>query len=531
MRPERLVIDPALEGELEQRAGVVAVGVHHVVGLARHPGRLRELLRGTRYESVTLIDDPVGGGLFHALALGAAGAARTAGFEFREPGGSRPLSRTRVIGKAAARAATALVTELASMPRLRRRAASALAAGTALPAHVADPRRVVYLRAEPSLRWRGAYVGGAATHTTGVIRGFASNGLAVTVAAPERPAGTESVEHVELPRVRPNDLVPWLPSVELSECVRDSVPGPADFVYQRYSMGSYAGLALARELGVPLVLEYNGSEVWTQRNWRGGRFWLSDVAELIETRNLGDASLVVVVSDALADEVLARGVPKERVLVNPNGVDVEALAEYRQGAPEEWRRRVGLPEAPTVGFVGTFSSWHGVALLPELIASVAAEVPETRWTLVGAGPLWEQVNAEIQASDYSDRVHMPGLVAHDDALRLLAGADVFVSPHVPNEDGSRFFGSPTKLFEYMGLARPIVASDLEQIGQVIDHERTGLLCPPGDVAAAADATVRLLRDAPLRTRLAAGALARADAEYGWNAHTERILDSLRSAAP
>jgi glycosyltransferase involved in cell wall biosynthesis len=74
-------------------------------------------------------------------------------------------------------------------------------------------------------------------------------------------------------------------------------------------------------------------------------------------------------------------------------------------------------------------------------------------------------------------------------------------PNVPNADDSRFFGSPTKLFEYMGLAKAIVASDLEQLGEVIADGETGLLCPPGDARAAADAVVRLLDDAGLRARL------------------------------
>ena len=100
------------------------------------------------------------------------------------------------------------------------------------------------------------------------------------------------------------------------------------------------------------------------------------------------------------------------------------------------------------------------------------------------------------------------MVERERALELLACSDVCVSPHVPNPDGTPFFGSPTKLFEYMGLGKAIVASDLDQIGEVIEHERSGLLCPPGDVDAAAAAIRRLLADA--RTpRAARGGSARA----------------------
>jgi glycosyltransferase involved in cell wall biosynthesis len=123
---------------------------------------------------------------------------------------------------------------------------------------------------------------------------------------------------------------------------------------------------------------------------------------------------------------------------------------------------------------------------------------------------------------------MVGLVERSRALELLACCDVCVSPHIPNPDGTPFFGSPTKIFEYMGLAKAIVASNLGQIGEVLDHERTALLCEPGDLDEAAAAIRRLLGDAELRARLGAGALQAAEGQYTWTAHVRRILDALRS---
>jgi len=160
-----------------------------------------------------------------------------------------------------------------------------------------------------------------------------------------------------------------------------------------------------------------------------------------------------------------------------------------------------------------------------MMTAVAEKRPDARWIVVGDGALFDEVRAEIGRRDLLGRVELTGVVPHERAVELLAGCDVCVSPHVPNPDGTRFFGSPTKLFEYMGLARAIVASDLEQIGEVIEHERTGLLCPPGDAEPAAQAVLRLLGDAALRDRLGAAALAEAEARYSWDAHAQRILDA------
>ncbi len=109
----------------------------------------------------------------------------------------------------------------------------------------------------------------------------------------------------------------------------------------------------------------------------------------------------------------------------------------------------------------------------------------------------------------------------------LAAMDVLVSPHVPNSDGSRFFGSPTKLFEYMATGRGIVASRLEQIGEVLEHERTALLVPPADETALAAAILRLVDDRDLSARLGASARRRVLERHTWEAHGRRLLDRLR----
>src|SRR5262249_30356985 len=210
------------------------------------------------------------------------------------------------------------------------------------------------------------------------------------------------------------------------------------------------------------------------------------------------ASLVVVVSSALRDVVVTEGAAPDRVLVNPNGVDVAELMPYRADTPGEWRKRKGLPDQPTVGFIGTFELWHGVHLLPGLVEAV----PGARWLIIGDGPLFREVRDEMTARSVEDRVVLSGLVERTQALELLACCDVCVSPHVPNPDGTPFFGSPTKLFEYMGLRKAIVASDLGQIGDVLTHEETALLCMPGDVPGVATGIRRLLADPAFRDRLA-----------------------------
>lgn len=496
--------------------------------MARRPRDLAGILWGRRHESVAVLLGglPLNGIL--AGAMGLAGLARSRRLELHTPDGVREVRRARYLATASGRLATLLPREAIGTAALARRARKLAQRSFDVPAPERAPRSVAYLRSQPETGFRGAYVGGAAAHTSGVINGLLDERVAVHVYSTDRPERVERAAFTKTPLRRLYSFVHWLTLFDYSgELVRAALPRRTDAVYQRYEPGTYAGLELAERLHVPLVLEYNGSEIWAAQHWAGQRVPLVDTALAIEDRNLRDAYLIVVVSDVLKEQLVdERGVLAEKVLVNPNGVDVGALERLRARTPAQWRAETGRLEAPTVGFVGTFGLWHGVKVLPAMVEAVARERPDARWVLVGDGLLFDEVRDEIAARGMSDRVELTGVLPHERAVEALAACDVLVSPHVPNPDGSRFFGSPTKLFEYMGLARPIVASDLEQIGDVIKHERTGLLCPPGDAMAAAASVVRLLGDPALRERLAAAALEAAATQYSWAAHARRILEAL-----
>jgi glycosyltransferase involved in cell wall biosynthesis len=485
------------------------------------PRKLFALLRAQSYDLVVVRIGslPLSAVQGVCLLLLAAVPARRFVLAGREHG------RIAFLLHAAAVAIPAGTRELWQTTRLTRHISRFSSRPIRLPSHADSLRTALYLRVSPTLRWYGVQVGGAATHTAGVINGMIDNGVDVDVLAAEQPEGTKRVRFRAVPVARIFHLVWALTNTAHAEALVVAAQGAsADFVYERYQLGSNAGLRAAAQLGIPFVLEFNGSELWVSRHWGRRASRLEKQLARLERRNLLDASLVVVVSEALRDAVLAEGVSPERVLVNPNGVDVDALAPYRVGLPSDWRARAGLSEAPTVGFVGTFGLWHGVMLLPAL----AEAVPEARWVIIGDGSLFADVRTEMDARGLGARVDMVGLVERSRALELLACCDVCVSPHIPNPDGTPFFGSPTKIFEYMGLAKAIVASNLGQIGEVLDHERTALLCEPGDLDEAAAAIRRLLGDAELRARLGAGALQAAEGQYTWTAHVRRILDALRS---
>lgn len=394
--------------------------------------------------------------------------------------------------------------------------------------------RPVYLRAEISF---GLEAGGSVGHTAGVLNHLAEfAGPPLFITTDDLPTISPSVEthcvspgeafwnFKDLPALALN--APFLAEAHRAIDARD-----VSFVYQRYSVNAFAGIQLARALHVPFVLEYNGSEVWMSRHW-GSPLAYEALTERIERTNLSAADLIVVVSRHMEDELVARGVDRARILANPNAVDPDRYSPGVDGSAV--REQFGFERKIVLGFIGTFGPWHGAEVLADAFARLIAARPEwrqiVRLLLIGDGVKLPIVKAAIAAAGLADICVFTGLVPQAEGPRYMAACDVLVSPHVPNPDGTPFFGSPTKLFEYMAMAKGIVASDLDQIGEVLEHGRTAWLVRPGDAAALAAGLERLIEDAPLREALGAAARRAVIAAHTWRHHTRRTLDRLHQVA-
>jgi len=390
---------------------------------------------------------------------------------------------------------------------------------------LARPRlRVVFLRSTPG---PGTQAGGAASHIKGVVEGLESLGLEVRIISNDQIAGLDhSEDRFEIIPPQPgggsralfdihNNLVFTRGAVPLIERIRP------DFIYQRYARFSWAGVVAANRIKRPLLLEYNGSEVWVGKHW--DHVGNLDLLERYERLNLDAAARIFVVSEVERRNLEARGVASGKIVVNPNGVDVERFRPGVRGV--EARRELQIADDEVVaGFVGTFGPWHGVEKLAEAIRKIPADV-KVRFLLVGSGSLHAAVEKQLEGDK---RVIFTGAVAHDRVAKLLDACDVLVAPHVPLADGSEFFGSPTKIFEYMAMGKGIVASRLGQIGEVLVDGETALLVEPGDVEELRASILRLVESEELRKRLGARAREVAESEHTWKRNAQRVLDAYKS---
>lgn len=315
------------------------------------------------------------------------------------------------------------------------------------------------------------------------------------------------------------------------------------YIYERLILGNYSGVLLSQELDIPYMVEYNGSEISMNRSFGDGqRYKYEDIYLKAEMAAFERATLITVVSETVKDDLAERGVDPGKILVNPNGADIDRYAPLEPGKKRVLRQELGWDEDHrVVGFIGTFGGWHGVDVLAAAIPEICKGSPKTRFLLIGDGNLKHLVDKQITKHQCSDKVCSTGRVPQREAARLLGACDIYVSPHNSHMVDSKFFGSPTKVFEYMAMGGGIVASDLEQIGQVLSPalrvsdlkkssikvtDQRAVLCTSGDVSEFVDAVVSLVLSPEICMALGRNARQAVKDHYSWQHHVARLWKFL-----
>jgi glycosyltransferase involved in cell wall biosynthesis len=362
-----------------------------------------------------------------------------------------------------------------------------------------------------------------------MLRAFKSLGLRVGLVTSCEPPQQilDHVEHLEV-------AAPLPPSRRLTReaeqlCLNASLRAASHrlssrlrprFIYQRWEAFLTAGMWASESIGIPLVTEWNGSEVWVRRNWQRGHAVkrpFDPLLSAIERRVLRSSTVVRAISANAADMAIACGARSTSVNLIPNGVDVDAVA------PAETNGSRGQSGA-RLGWIGTFGPWHGASVVIQALPALPQDVTAV---MIGDGEGRTECEALADRLGVAQRICWTGALAHPEALEKLRGCDVLLSPHSAADD---FFGSPTKLFEYMAIGRPIVASSLGQISEMLEDGVSGALVAPGDPVALADGVARVLGSSDRGASLGRAARRRAENDHTWIARARAVLEAVEIAA-
>jgi len=338
-----------------------------------------------------------------------------------------------------------------------------------------EPIRVLHLNSEPGFR-------GGEVQTLGLAARLHALGHDSCILSPGR--------HPLSGRAR-EEGVPWRhwhPRGELDPLavlrLRREIRGHAPQILHAHTAHTLTLALLARGIGKGLLVV-------------GSRRVSFPIRGRLSRLKYGRADAILAVSHAVADGLLAQGLPEKRVFVVHSGMDPARFASLP--GRSEARRAAGIPgDCPLIGTVGALCEQKGPGDLLDALRRIRRTLPDARAVLAGSGPLEASLRSRSESEGLP--VHFLGYVR--EPAHLYPALDLFLLPALSGE------GSPGVIKEAAACAVPVVATRVGGTEEILRDGREALLVPPSDPKALADAAIRVLTEAGLAARLSEAALAR-----------------------
>lgn len=384
--------------------------------------------------------------------------------------------------------------------------------------------RVGYLSAAPRVSTRDdAEASGPRTHVLGVIGALEELGARVTpfIVGDRMPRQVRTRSEAVLRGGPVQALAADLARISLGAVnarrAWHELRGRVDWVYERAASLQSLGWIFQRH-GIPWILETSSPAFYEAKHERASLV----MARLARRRELWAyrrCDAVVCVSRDLRDLLAEAGVDEAKLIVLPNGVDTAVFdpARYRD-APRSF-------PGFTIGFAGTLTGWQALDQLIGAVATLRRRGQDVSVAIAGDGAertAWERLARELEVAD---AVRFVGRLPGSAIPGFLAGVDVAYAGHARLQLG-RMYHSPLKLYEYMAMGKPVVASAFDDAKSLIDDGETGFLFRAGDrtdleraLGAAYEARGRL-------PELAARVRSEIIAHHSWRARLEALHREL-----
>jgi PEP-CTERM/exosortase A-associated glycosyltransferase len=280
------------------------------------------------------------------------------------------------------------------------------------------------------------------------------------------------------------------------------------------ALNAIAALRAGRKHGIPVVYEVRA--FWedaavdhgTSKEW-GMRYRLT---RELETHAFKRVDAVTTICEGLRRDIVARGIPEQKVTVIPNAVDIEKFSVGGAG-DATLRQQLGLAGHRVIGFIGSFYAYEGLDLLLQAFPSILKAAPDVHMLLVGGGPQDDRLKHLAAGLGIQDKVIFTGRVPHDQVQRYYDLVDILAYPR--HSMRLTELVTPLKPLEAMAQGRLLVASDVGGHKELIQDGKTGVLFKSEDPLALAGAVLRLLGEEPRWPELRAAARQFVENERNW----------------
>lgn len=342
---------------------------------------------------------------------------------------------------------------------------------------MAEQKKVGYLCGGARVSTKdGAEASGPRTHVLGVISAFKRMGWDVEefivgdmVSSSFSTTGSEKVLTKSIFHVIAGDIARVCVNIFGQRIAWWRIGRKVSFVYERFA--SYQALGnMFRRRGIPWILETNGIYYHEAKNDRGSIFF-ERVAKFLELNAYRKCTYLICPTAELKEIIIKEGnVPPEKILVVPNGVDTGYYD------PAQWEPNRHFSEF-TVGFVGTMTAWQNLSRLLQAVKNLNQKNIPISITLVGNGLEFDNLKEQVAELGIENKVKLAGRVKRSEIPSLILGFDCAYACQVPPEYG-KFYLSPLKLYEYMSMGKPVIATEAPDAKSVIKDEVHGILLDP-----------------------------------------------------
>ncbi len=302
----------------------------------------------------------------------------------------------------------------------------------------------------------------------------------------------------------------------------------ADIVYER-RMSPKISWAVSLLTGVPFVVEVNGSlDDELRALGRKRRLIRPAIARRIRGQMFSRAARVIAVSSGIRDGLVSMyGLPRDRVAVVPNGANISRFHPKDRNSS---RIAVRLDRNDfIICFVGSLVAWQGIPTLIAAAERLRTRIPHLRIVMVGGGPDTDALKAQVWQSSVRDICIFAGEVPYEDVPTIIAASDVCVAPFARTRKAS-----PIKVFEYLACGKPVVSSDIDDIGDFLKRSRAGVVIEPGNAEALANGIEWVYNHPEEALELARRGRLAVEQTRSWEETAKKvsaILESIRIASP
>ena len=249
---------------------------------------------------------------------------------------------------------------------------------------------------------------------------------------------------------------------------------------------------------------------------------LRQFAHEMERRIFMDSNRVVVVSEAMVDFVRSLGIPRKRIVLLPNGVNPSKF--YPDDSNRQIvRSKLKLNSKIVIGFVGNFRPWQDIETLIDAFCLIHSNNSDVHLLIVGDGPTRDKFEQQVQRAGLSTNVTWTGIIPHINVPAYISAMDITIAPYHANEN---FYFSPIKVFEYMAVGKPVVASKIGQLKKIIKNGKTGHHYETGNVKQLKNLLQELINNPQLRKRLGESARKWVTKNRTWDENVKTILETF-----